>query len=341
MKRIATLLLTVALLISAIPVLTAPALSATVEQGFQGTVLNETGAPMSEVVITARNTTTDSALTTFTNSAGAFALNTPNGTYNISAGLSNYRSNITYVDKTIISGQAVELNFTMTEILGSLNGFVTDGKAPVNGVTVVMASDHYNYTAVTVAPLGEYRISKIQPDTYVANFTKLGYDRTNSLPLVIKRGVIKLYNASMQAQPCTLFGQVTENGNPQDGVTITARGQDTLWTGTTDAKGNYSIQLTADSYTVTFTKKDFNAKDVSISLAPFEDRQLDVSILKSKNNNTSAYLFGFDLPHSLMVIGLIIALATICAALFVNFKVRKKPELLGQDPHDEKRQERS
>jgi hypothetical protein len=336
MRRIATLMLTIALLVCAIPVLTAPALSATVEQGFHGTVLNETGAPLSGVIITARNTSTDSSLTTITNGAGVFTLTTPLGTYNVSAAFSNHRANITYVEKVITSGGAVELNFTMSEVLGAVVGFVTDGTVPVIGVSVILANDQRNYTAVTVAPLGEYRMSKIRPGVYVATFTKLGYERTNSLPLGITRGVTAYENASMQAQPCTLFGRVTENGVAQDGVTVTARGQDTTWTGTTDTNGNYSIKLTADSYTVTFTKKDYDPKDVSVTLAPFEDRQLDASIAKSKNNNTATYLFGFDLPHSLMVIGLIMALATICAALFINFKVRKRPELLGKDPQEEK-----
>jgi hypothetical protein len=337
MRRIATLLIMVALLVCAIPVLTSPASSATVGQGFYGSVLNDSGVPMSGVIITARNTTTDASLTTITNSVGDYALTIPLGTYNVSAAITNYIANTTYVDKVISSGGAVELNFTMSEILGALNGFVTDGVAPVNGVTVVLANEQRNYTATTVAPLGEYRIAKIRPGVYVATFTKLGYDRTNTLPLEITRGVTTLKNASMQAQPCTLFGHVTENGNPQDGVTITARGQDTVKTGTTDANGNYSIQLTSDTYTVTFTKSDYDAKDVAVSLAPFEDRQLDVSIVKSKSDNTTTYLFGFDLPHSLMVIGLILALVTICAALFINFKVRKDPELLGQDPQDEKK----
>ena len=232
MRKIATLLLTVALLVCAIPVLTAPSLSAPVGQGFYGTVLNETGAPRSGVVITAENTTTNSMLTTITNGAGDFSLTTPPGTYNVSARLFNYGPNTTYVEKVISTGGSVELNFTMTEILGILHGFVTDGVAPVNGVTVFLANDQRNYTATTVAPLGEYRISKIRPGVYVATFTKMGYDRTNSLPLDINRGITSQENASMQAQPCTLFGQVTENGNPQDGVTITAKGQDTVKIGT-------------------------------------------------------------------------------------------------------------
>jgi hypothetical protein len=37
-----------------------------------------------------------------------------------------------------------------------------------------------------------------------------------------------------------------------------------------------------------------------------------------------------------MVIGLILALITISVALFINFKVRKKPELLGRDPQEDK-----
>ena len=339
MRKIATLLLMVALVVCAIPILTTTSSAATVGlQGFQGTIHNDTVAPMAGVLITARNTTTNSTLSAISNGFGAYALITPSGTYNVSATASNYGPNTTFSNVVILPGHSAELNFTMLEILGSLHGFVTDGVAPVNGVTVFLANVQRNYTTTTSAPLGEYRISGIKPGVYVATFTKNGYDRANSLPLNMIRGVTVQENASIQAQPCTLFGKVTENGNPQDGVTVTAQGQDKVVVGTTDANGNYSIKLTSDSYVVSFSKKGFDTKQASVTLAPFEERPLDVSIVKSKSNNTATYLFGFDLPHSLMIIGLMMALATICVALFINFKVRKKPELLGNDPKENEKE---
>ena len=340
MRKIATLLLTVALLVCAIPVLTAPAMSATAgSQGFQGTVVNETGAPMSGVTITCVNTTTNTTLTVLTNEQGLFGLTTPTGTYNVTATITNFNPNNTYANIVIRTGSSVRLNITMLEILGSVHGFVTDGSAPVNGVTVVLINDERSYNTTTVAPLGEYRLDGIRPGVYVATYEKKGYERTNSLPLDIVRGVTTQSNASMQAQPCKLFGQVNENGAPLEGVTVTATGQDRVVVGTTDSNGNYSIQLTSDSYTVVFGKKGYDSKDLSISLAPFEDRHLDISIIRSKSNNTATFLFGFDLPHSLMVVGLMLALITICVGLFINFKVRKRPELLVRDPQEEEKKE--
>lgn len=340
MRKLATLLLTVALLVCAIPVMTTPAMSATVGlQGFQGTILNVTGVPMSGVMVTARNTTTNAPLTALTNSQGVYELTTPAGEYNVSATFFNYNANTSYTGIAIPSGGSAELNFIMFEILGSIHGFVIDGVVPVVGVTVFLANDQRNYTTTTIAPLGEYRISNVRPGVYVVTFDKKGYERTNSLPLDILRGITSQENASMQAQPCTLFGQVTENGKPQEGVTVTAQGTDSVKSSITDSNGNYTIKLTSDSYRITFSKKNYDAKEVSITLDPFEVRHLEVSILKTKSNNTNTFLFGFDLPHSLMVIGLMLALLTICVALFINFKVRKKPELLGKDPQGEQKEE--
>ena len=340
MRKIATLLLTVALLVCAIPALTTQAVSVTPGlQGVYGTIVNDTGVPMTGVTVTVLNTTTNSTLSTVTNSLGAFEITTPAGTYNVSAAIAIYLANTTYVDVVVRSTAAVRLNFTMLEILGAVHGFVTDGSAPVNGVTVTLANSQRNYTTSTFMPLGEYRIGNIQPGVYVATFEKKGYERTNSLPIEIVRGATTQTNASMQAQPCKLYGQVMDNGNVLEGVTVTATGQDRVVVGTTDGNGNYSLQLVSDSYTVTFSKKGYDSKQSSISLAPFEDRILDMTIVKSKSNNTATYLFGFDLPHSLMVIGMMLALITICVALFINFKVRKKPELLGKDPQEEKKEE--
>ena len=173
----------------------------------------------------------------------------------------------------------------------------------------------------------------------MATYEKTGYERANSLPLNIVRGITTQNNVTLQAQPCALYGQVTDNGNLLEGVTVTATSPDKVVVGTTDANGNYSIELVSDTYTVVFSNKGYLSKRTSISLAPFEDRHLDVSIVKSKSNNTTTFLFGFDLPHSLMVIGLMLALVTICVALFINFKVRKKPELLVRDPQEEKKDE--
>jgi hypothetical protein len=332
MRKIATLLLTLALMICAVPVLANTSTAAAGLQGFEGTVVNNTGVPMTGVLVTARNTDNNSTMSSISNSQGAYAMIAPAGTYNVSASLTNYFPNTTYSYVAVATNSSSVLNFTMSEVLGTLHGFVTDGAAPVNGVTVVLANDQRNYTTTTLSPLGEYRISGIRPGVYVASFTKNGYDRANSLPLNIFRGITTQENVSLVAQPCTLFGKVTENGNPLEGVLVTARGQDKVVVGATDSNGNYSIKLTADTYNVTFSKKNFDPNVVQITLAPFEDRPLSVSIAPSKDDNTTTYLFGFDLPHSLMVIGMMMALATICVALFINFKVRKKPELLDQDP---------
>jgi len=129
MRKIATLLLTVALLVCVIPFLTSPGLSASVGQGFEGSVLNDTGAPVSGVLITARNTTTNFIITTTTNGAGAYSLQAPLGTYNVSASLNNFNANTTYTGVAISSDGSAELNFTMSEILGTLHGFVIDGVA--------------------------------------------------------------------------------------------------------------------------------------------------------------------------------------------------------------------
>jgi hypothetical protein len=50
-----------------------------------------------------------------------------------------------------------------------------------------------------------------------------------------------------------------------------------------------------------------------------------------RENNTQTYLFGFDLAHSLMVVGLTISLVLLIVALFFSIKVRKKPEILKEE----------
>ncbi|HQQ25703.1 MAG TPA: carboxypeptidase-like regulatory domain-containing protein, partial [Methanomassiliicoccales archaeon] len=100
----------------------------------------------------------------------------------------------------------------------------------------------------------------------------------------------------------------------------------------TDEDGNYTFsQVPSGSYTITFSKESFLTNSMSVGLTPFEVRELNVEMEYDNANNTQTFLLGLDLAHSLMVIGLTVSIMVLVVGIYVNYKIRRKPELLDRD----------
>jgi len=70
---------------------------------------------------------------------------------------------------------------------------------------------------------------------------------------------------------------------------------------------------------------------LNVGLNPFEVRELDLDMEYDSANNTQSFILGLDLAHSLMVIGLTVSIMLLVIGIYVNHKVRRKPELLDRD----------
>ncbi len=298
----------------------------------QGYVMNEQRQGLDDAVVMIENVSSGTVYTTNTDSQGHYILDVPlEGNYNISVSFTNFSAD-PYTNVAVPGSPGSLFNFTLVELLGLVKGFVTDGSVPVNGATVHLSNELYNYTAVSQSPLGEYEILGIQPGVYVASAEKIGFERNNyPAPVVVTRSTPTEVNFTLAEQPATLFGKVlNQNNNPLKGVRVSISSTDYDSISTTDEDGNYSfIGLAAGDYSVTFELEGYQTDTEDIALGPFEERRLDVAMERDISNQT-AVLFGFDLPHSIMIVALMVGVALVVLGSILTIRVRNKPERLAR-----------
>lgn len=298
-----------------------------------GRAIAEDGAGFPDVQIRAVNVTTATTYSASTDADGNFSLALNPGLYDVTANFLNYSANVSYPRTLIGLGQEVRLNFTMGEILCTLTGYVTNGTIPIYGATITLINDDNNYTAVSVNPLGQYTLTEVEPGTYTVTASKVGYYSSEPLPPIeMVRNVTKSLDFELREQPAELSGRVIYQGEGVMGVKVHLASSQFSADTTTAENGNYSFQVVpAGSYSITFTKERYLTTTQSVGLSPFEIKTLDVELEFDRENNTQEFILGFDLGHSLMVIGLIVSLIVLMVGLFVNYKIRRKPERLERE----------
>jgi len=307
-----------------------------------GKVVNGTGVPLAKVTVSAANFTTSIPFDSITDAQGVYNITLPAGVYNVTATLLNFTANTSYVGVGIISKSLADLNFTMSEILGQVTGFVTSGGAPVPGTKVIISSASKTYSANTTL-IGSYVINGISPGVYVARAERKGYNTSFIMePITVARGASVQINFSMVAQPAKLSGKVTVAGSPEEGVTVLlARDGATIKQTLTDVRGNYSFSnIASGDYLVRFEKGGLVTKEIPITLEGFESRDLSVSMDRVAVPGTKGFIGDLDLTHSLMVVAMIVSVLVMLIALFLYSRARKKPSILAIEEEEEPKVEK-
>ncbi len=335
MRKLPVLLLALALVLCSVHLPDQTSAAGVGGTDVTGRVVNETGAAFPGVEVRATNVTTLVTYKATVGTDGNYTMpgNFVPGLYNVTASLLNHSANVSYSYVLVKSGQVARLNFTMLEVLCKLTGFVTNGTTPIYGATVALINEQRSYSNVSVNPLGKYEIFKVQPGTYTVVASKVGYYSSDPMPpVVLVRGETKNVDFVLQEQPAELGGKVEYDGSGLKGVTVKI--SSSLFTAETmtDENGNYTFsQVPSGSYTITFSKASFLSRSMNVGLTPFEVRELNVDMAYDNANNTQTFLLGLDLAHSLMVIGLTVSIMVLIVGIYVNYKIRRKPELLDQD----------
>ncbi|OPY33841.1 MAG: Cna protein B-type domain protein [Methanomassiliicoccales archaeon PtaU1.Bin124] len=308
--------------------------SSAAETGYiVGYVVDGNGAPLSGVTILAVNSTSGEGVTVKSNQTGFYRLFLVAGQYNVSAGLANYSSDRSYVDVAVPGSGSSLYNFTMTEQLCSITGYVSAG-TPVFGATVHLSNAEFNYTAISVTPYGRYDIRNIQPGVYVAYAEKEGYNPTSiDIPIILPRGASVEINFTLELQAAQVYGQVLNDANKAlSGVKVVLTPTDGSVGSitTTDASGNYTFNSQpSGNYTISFYKDGFQTRTFDLTLEPYGSKRIDITLSASKKN-TTAVLFGYDLTHSLMIISFLTGFIVVIASIYLVIRSQRKPELLAK-----------
>jgi hypothetical protein len=287
------------------------------------------------------NASSGESITTVSNVTGTYRLPLSEGRYNISASLANYSADRSYLNIEVPENITGPFNFTMTEVLCTVSGFVLAG-TPVIGVSVTISNADYNYTVLSTSPYGSFIIRNVQPGVYVAMADKVGYNPASlKEPLILTRGTAAELNFTMELQAGQIYGKVkTETGASISGVKVELTQTDSgvssqgIVTTTNDTGDYLFTTLAAGNYTISYQKDGYQIAKYDVVLKPYQNMPMDQVLALSKRNAT-AVLFGYDLAHSFMIVAFITGFVVVLAGIFIHIRSQRKPDLLVVIQEDE------
>ncbi|WP_114579674.1 carboxypeptidase regulatory-like domain-containing protein, partial [Saliphagus sp. LR7] len=137
---------------------------------------------------------------------------------------------------------------------GTVEGTVTDAGTgdPIEGATVEIHADPGDHAATTDAN-GEYVLENVPAGEHEITVTAEDYAEVTETIEVPEDGTVT-YDAALEPAPGSISGQVTasDDGEPVEGVTIVGEnGDGDEYEATTDAEGQYALDVPAGTYVVT------------------------------------------------------------------------------------------
>ncbi|MFW5707132.1 MAG: carboxypeptidase regulatory-like domain-containing protein [Bacteroidota bacterium] len=168
--------------------------------------------------------------------------------------------------------------FFSTAGLGALEGNVTDGTDPIEGVMMKVLGT--NSSTLTDAD-GNYEFPYLLPETYNVEFSKFGYETVVVEGVIIEEEATTVQDAALTAIPqFTVSGNVEGNdGVLQEGAMVTLEGYDS-YSATTDAEGNFTIEgVYEGTYTITVSAVGYE-EYMDEALIVDQDLNLDIEVIE-------------------------------------------------------------
>ena len=207
-----------------------------------------------------------------TSTDGTFDLTgLPDGTYTLRARATGFQDATGTV--TITNAGTVTQNLTPAvdtlSNFGAITGRITGGASSGStaGATVTITGGALDGTSTAADGQGDYVLANLPAGTYTLTFAMTGQTSVVRSNVVVTSGSSTVVNATFTngGTGGTLSGTVVDtDGNAVSGVTVTVKkGTTQVTTATTDANGQYSIDLAAGTYSVQFSKTGFNSSTTS------------------------------------------------------------------------------
>ncbi|WP_416900669.1 S8 family serine peptidase [Micromonospora echinospora] len=158
--------------------------------------------------------------------------------------------------------------------LGTVDGHVTSGGAPLAGATVTVTGPTTR-TGATAAD-GSYGFDRLMVGDYTVTASKFGYVTATGQVTVTENQTVSRDLVVEQAPSATLSGTVSTSAGPAAGAAVSVL--NTPLTATADAQGNYSVTVPQGSYEVRFTHAYRCADAVTRATTVNADTDLDVAL---------------------------------------------------------------
>ena len=170
--------------------------------------------------------------------------------------------------------------FMTTEGLGALEGTVTDGTDPLEGVLVRVLGT--SSTRVTDEN-GFYEFPALIADTYNVEFSKFGYETVVEEAVVVEADVVTELNVVVPSlDQFTVSGTVIGNdGVLQQGAVLTLEGYDD-YTATTNADGEFTIdEVYSGSYVMTVVASGYEVFVDEAFMVDADISDLEITVIET------------------------------------------------------------
>ena len=251
----------------------------------------------------------------------------PPGTYTVTAARNGFYSNTT-TGVTVTRENRTTLNFNLTEKPTLIHGAVRSG-------TLLLVEANISVVGTTLysisGPDGTYEITNITPGTYTIRASRPGYVPAQFVE-IIELGEDKELNINLTPVPGSILRGIVSAivGNvkvPLVDVKVTLVTSNITQNSTsTNILGEFAFTgLVPGNYTVLFELANYRPMQVSgiaVSNSTTPSRQFLMTPLR---HGFSGFIFGFDLPHSMMLLGLFLTAAILAVAVYLRIRAFQSP----------------
>ena len=264
-------------------------------------------------------------ITVSTDVNGSYYLpNLPAGTYSLTANLEGFNSS-SVQGVVVESGETTDgVDLFLDEKATLLWGVVKAGTVLLVGANVsIIGTDYYGVTSVE----GEYRIEGAPPGTYMVTASLQGYNNMTAYQVEVKRGLEVQLNFNLTGLPGALYGIVVddETGEYLPGVRVVVLPQREI---ITNINGEFEFTgLTAGEYTVRFTLDGYQPIEIGQVVITLEETtELPTIRLEPTRESFGGFVFGFDLPHSMMILALFLTIVILAFAVVLRIRTFEAPD---------------
>ena len=196
-----------------------------------------------------------------------------------------YEFDVTSQTITVAYGETADAPFEGIALrTATISGAVTIEGVGLEGVTVSLAGGRGANLSMVTNATGQWSFTRLHAGDYTIAISgyetdEYGFDETSATVTVALKETGTADFDGIKLRTAAISGQVSVEGDPLAGVTITVSGKGEEYTRTTDATGNYAVdRLHAGDYTITISgfdtdEHDFDptVKSVSVGLRETAD----------------------------------------------------------------------
>ncbi len=285
-----------------------------------------THAPLNDTNVSIKIGTSVTLIMSSENGSYEFT-SVPPGTYAVTAARDGFNSE-TASNVVVTRENTTRLDFNLTEKPTLLHGAIRSGTLLlVKANVTILGTGLFNISG----PDGTYAITNIPAGTYTIEASRPGYV-TAQFVRTIKPGESLELNINLTAIPGAILQGVVSTmvGSskvPLVDVKVTLVSTNVTQNSTsTNIHGEFAFTgLTPGNYTLLFEHADYRPTEYSGITVTNETGAARQFLMTPLRHGFSGFIFGFDMAHSMMILGLFLTIAILGVAVYLRIRTIQVP----------------